>query len=162
MPFFSVLIPLYNKENFVKQTITSLISQSCQDFEVVIVNDGSTDNSLDVVYSLKNEKFKILNQKNQGVSAARNNGAAISQGQWIAFLDADDLWKPDHLQELKKCIDKLPEAELVSTSYKIKLQAEYLKTPNYSKIIPSEISYIKNYLEYSFNRSTLLDFQYCR
>jgi len=150
MPFFSVLIPLYNKENFIQRTLKSLFEQKFQDFDVIVVNDGSTDKSLDTVKSLKSDKIRLLNQQNQGVAAARNNGVKLSNAQWIAFLDADDIWKPEHLQELKNCIDKLPEAELVSNAYKIKLEHSFIKTPVYSKNLSMDISYIDNYLEYSF------------
>ncbi len=150
MPFFSVLIPLYNKENFVQRTLKSLLEQKFKDFEIIIVNDGSTDKSLEIVKSLKTEKINLLNQQNQGVAAARNNGVEVSKGKWIAFLDADDIWKPEHLQELKNCIDELPKAELVSNAYKIKLERSFIKTPVYSKNLSEGINYIDNYLEYSF------------
>jgi len=90
---FSVVIPLYNKERSVKNTIESVLNQTFQDFEVIVVNDGSTDNSLEVVKSFNDERIRIINQKNSGVSSARNRGIKEAKYEWIAFLDADDLWE---------------------------------------------------------------------
>lgn len=150
MPFISVLIPLYNKENFVEKTIQSALDQTYQDFEVVVINDGSTDKSLEIVKSFKDKRIKIFNQDNQGVAKARNNGVNNSQGEWVAFLDADDVWLPNHLSELRKCIHKLPKAKLVSTAYKINLQPAFIKTPTYSKAPSNYIDYIQDYLEYCY------------
>ena len=97
MPFFSVIIPLYNKENLIEQTISGLLDQSFTDFEVIIVNDGSTDNSLEKINHLIDNRFKIINQDNKGASFARNIGIENSNGNYIALLDADDYWNTNHL-----------------------------------------------------------------
>lgn len=119
MPFFSVIIPLYNKEDLVEQTITSLLNQLFTDFEVIIVNDGSTDNSLSKITPLIDSRFTIINQNNKGAASSRNTGVTLSKGSYIALLDADDLWKPNHLFELKKLIETFPSAGLYCNNYEI-------------------------------------------
>ncbi|MGB2685681.1 MAG: glycosyltransferase family 2 protein [Olleya sp.] len=120
MSFFSVIIPLYNKEKYVLKTITSVLQQSFQNFDIVIVDDGSTDQSLAIVKSLNNDKITVIQQENQGASIARNTAIAASNGSYIATLDADDIWDKNHLLELKKCINTCPEAVLFCTNYNIK------------------------------------------
>ncbi len=97
-PFFSVVIPLYNKELYIKDTLNSVLDQTFTDFEVIIVNDGSTDKSLNIVKRFTDERIKIISKKNNGLSAARNTGIKEVKADYIAFLDADDLWKKDYLQ----------------------------------------------------------------
>jgi len=115
-PFFSVIIPLYNKEQFVERCIRSVLAQRCGDYELIVVDDGSSDASAAVVRSISDPRIKILTQSNQGVSAARNKGAKSAAGQWLAFLDADDQWGHDHLAELKLIIDTFSEVGAVATS----------------------------------------------
>lgn len=103
---FSVVIPLYNKEKSIKNTIQSVLGQTFQEFEIVIVNDGSTDNSVKEVEKFDDKRVRLIHQENQGVSAARNRGIEEAQYEWIAFLDADDLWKNENLFEYKKAIDE--------------------------------------------------------
>ena len=89
MPFFSIIIPLFNKEKFLKATLESVFEQTFSDFEILVINDGSTDKSLEIVESIQHKKIKIYNQKNQGVSAARNLGIEKSTSDYCCFLDAD-------------------------------------------------------------------------
>ena len=103
---FSVIIPLYNKANFVRKTIESILNQTFTGFEIVVVNDGSTDNSLDVVNEISDPRIRIFTKENGGVSVARNFGIEKSQNEYIAFLDADDLWLPDYLETIKNMIEQ--------------------------------------------------------
>jgi len=119
MVLFSIVIPLYNKESFIKDTLKSVLSQTFQDFEVIIVNDGSTDNSLNEVLKIKDSRIKVVEQENQGAAWARNHGIKQANGLYIALLDADDTWKNNHLFELKKQIDCFPEAGLFCNNYEI-------------------------------------------
>ena len=89
----SVVIPLYNKEKQIKRTLQSVLTQTFQDFEIVIVNDGSTDNSTIEVEKIKDSRIRLIHQENAGVSAARNKGIEEAKYELIAFLDADDEWK---------------------------------------------------------------------
>lgn len=150
MPFFSVIIPLYNKANFIAETLKSVQDQSFSDFEVIVVNDGSTDRSLDVVQQIQDERIQIISQDNQGASSARNNGARLAKADWIALLDADDIWYKNHLEELHHTIQKLKEVDLASNAYQIKLNSDYIKIPIYSNKIPDRISFINNYFKYSY------------
>ena len=118
-PFFSVIIPLYNKENYIKATLESVLSQSFTDFEVIVVNDGSTDQGLSKISHFNDSRIKIINQKNLGVSEARNNGIANAKSEYIALIDADDYWYDNHLIELKKQIDLFPEAGLYCNNYEV-------------------------------------------
>jgi glycosyltransferase involved in cell wall biosynthesis len=118
MKMFSVVIPLYNKENHIVRTINSVLSQILMPFEIIIVNDGSTDNSLNAVSELKNvDRVKIISQMNLGVSAARNRGVDESAGKYVVFLDADDEWLPWHLHELDSMIKDFPDCGIYSVAH---------------------------------------------
>lgn len=116
---FSVIVPLYNKAGYVQRTLESVAAQTYRDFECIVVNDGSTDNSMEVVRGLKIEdrRLKILTQGNSGVAVARNNGVAVSKGEYVCFLDADDWWEPNFLEELDRLIREYPDAGLYATNY---------------------------------------------
>lgn len=88
--FFSVIIPLYNKEQYIAHTLQSVLSQDFNDFEVVVIDDGSTDKSLEVVNTFHDDRLHVICQDNAGPSAARNRGVQACSGDWVAFLDADD------------------------------------------------------------------------
>lgn len=150
MAFFSVIIPVYNKANFIAHTLQSVISQEFKDFEIILINDGSTDNSLDVIQKFEDKRIKIFNQENQGASSARNLGVEKANSKWIALLDADDHWYSNHLLELYKCILKFSDADVVSNAYEIKLSEDYTKSINISREIPNEVVLIKDYFSYSF------------
>ncbi len=113
----SVVIPLYNKERYIKRAICSVLNQSFGDFEIIIVNDGSTDNSLSIVEDIADARIKLINQKNAGVSAARNRGIMESKYDFIAFLDADDEWKENHLDVIVDLIQEFPSCGVFATSY---------------------------------------------
>lgn len=114
---FSVVIPLYNKELSIKDTIVSVLNQKFKDFELLIINDGSTDKSLDIVKTIKDQRIRIIDQKNQGVSSARNTGIQTSLYEFIAFLDGDDIWKDNHLEELYEMYQHFPDASVFVTSF---------------------------------------------
>ena len=101
MIIVSVIVPFYNSSRTIKATLNSIINQSFKDFECIIINDDSNDNSLEIVenFIAYDERFKVLNQKKKGVVSARNLGIKKSQGRFITFLDADDLWHKDFLKE---------------------------------------------------------------
>lgn len=108
MAEISVIIPVYNVENYLAECLDSVFNQTFKDYEVIIVNDGSTDNSLDIIktYEPKFKNIKIINQHNQGLSAARNAGVAASSGKYLFFLDSDDYLVPETLSLLyNACVD---------------------------------------------------------
>ena len=115
---FSIIIPLYNKEKFIRETVESALSQDLKDFEIIVVNDGSNDKSISKIEDISDNRLKIVNQANQGVGAARNTGMSHANFGWLALLDGDDLWAPNHLSELRKIIEKFPLSGMVATSYK--------------------------------------------
>ncbi|MGG5570943.1 glycosyltransferase family 2 protein [Myroides odoratimimus] len=113
---FSVVIPLYNKELSVKSTIQSVLNQSFQEFEVVVVNDGSSDESVKKVKEINDKRIRIIDKLNGGVSSARNMGITEAYYDWIALLDADDLWEENHLETVKKAIEKFDSSFVFTTS----------------------------------------------
>lgn len=98
----SVIIPAYNAELFISETIDSVLAQSYKHIEIIVIDDGSSDNTLAIANTYK-DRITILTQKNMGVSTARNYGAKKAQGKWLAFIDADDIWLPNKIeQQLEK------------------------------------------------------------
>lgn len=93
-PNISVIIPLYNKEYSIRRAINSVLSQTIQDFEIIVVNDGSIDNSVEIVKSIDDSRIVLISQPNKGVSTARNLGLTVAKGKYIVFLDADDVFSP--------------------------------------------------------------------
>lgn len=114
---FSVIIPLYNKEKDIEETLNSVINQSFRDFEIIVINDGSTDGSLEIVKKIINPKLKVYSIANGGASFARNYGVKLALGDYVAFLDADDYWYPYHLDNLKKLITNYPYMNWYATGY---------------------------------------------
>jgi len=115
---FSVIIPLYNKADHIRKAVHSVLHQTFTDFELIVVNDGSTDGGLDRIKCLKDERIKIFSQQNAGVSAARNNGVKEATHDYIAFLDADDWWDARYLNEMNNLINNFPEAGLYGAKYR--------------------------------------------
>lgn len=109
---FSVVIPLYNKEKYIRNTLKSVLDQTVHNFEIIVVDDGSTDGSLQAANSIANEKIKVISQKNAGVAVARNVGVENAKADYIAFLDADDKWQPNYLENIEKLIDEFPESDI--------------------------------------------------
>lgn len=116
-PKVSVIIPLYNKAPYIKRAIDSVLSQTIQDFEILVVNDGSTDEGEIIVQQCNDSRIRVINQENQGVSVARNNGVIASNSELIAFLDADDEWLPDFLETVLRLRNKWPNAGLYGTGW---------------------------------------------
>ncbi|MFK7748734.1 MAG: glycosyltransferase family 2 protein [Kordia sp.] len=118
MPLFSVIIPLYNKEKYIQQTVESVLQQTFVDFELLIVNDASTDKSVSVVSQISDDRIQLIeNPKNLGLSATRNHGISKAKGEIIALLDADDVWLPTFLETIQKLHISFPEATIYGTDY---------------------------------------------
>lgn len=115
IPKVSVIIPAYNAMTFLPETVESVLNQTFTDFEVIVVNDGSSDNVEQWLSEIKDPRVRLISQKNQGVSQARNTGILNSRGMYIAFLDADDLWEPTKLEKQVRCLDENAEIGLVDT-----------------------------------------------
>lgn len=106
MPKFSIIVPVYNVEEYIEKCLESITLQTYKDYEVIIINDGTKDNSMEIA---KKYPFKIINQKNQGLSAARNRGVQEAAGEYLLFLDSDDYIEKDLLKELNKSIKNKPD-----------------------------------------------------
>ncbi|MCJ8279468.1 MAG: glycosyltransferase family 2 protein, partial [Rivularia sp. ALOHA_DT_140] len=98
MATISVIIPTYNSQDTILETIESVQNQTFSDFEIVVINDGSTDLTLEILNAIKDERIQIYSYENGGVSLARNRGISHAKGEYIAFMDADDLWTADKLE----------------------------------------------------------------
>ncbi|TRX16587.1 glycosyltransferase family 2 protein [Flavobacterium franklandianum] len=153
MAFFTVIIPLFNKENFIENTLKSVLNQSFIDFEVLIINDGSTDKSEEKVLGFKDARIHYFYKKNSGVSAARNFGIEKAKSDYITFIDADDFWYPNFLQEMFENIDRFPELKVFSAAIEVETS---------KKIIPSTYSIVKtgdceivNYFEASSKETVI-------
>ncbi len=116
LPYFSVITSVYNYEKYVGDTITSVLASDYPRFEMIIINDGSTDHSLEVIekYAAKDKRIRIINQKNSGLSIARNKGMNIAKGDYFWFVDADDYIDPKALSKLAKQIKKTNRPDLIS------------------------------------------------
>lgn len=153
---FSIIIPLYNKEKHVKKAIDSVLNQTFRQFELIVVNDGSTDRSLDVVKKLLqslyaneflNGKVKIIDQSNRGVSSARNIGVKNAAYEYIAFLDADDWWDKTFLDEQTRLIKSFPGANIYGTGYyRVKNGRNIKSRIGYEDNYSGYIDYFKAYM----------------
>jgi len=112
--FITVVIPTYNRVTFLKDAIDSVLAQTFLDFELIVVDDGSTDDTPKLLSSYNN-KVRVITQTNQGPSAARNRGIETAKGEWIAFLDSDDVWKPDKLKKQVQFITDNPDTKICQT-----------------------------------------------
>lgn len=115
---FDVVIPLFNKEEFVEATVQSVVSQRYRDWRLFVVDDGSSDRGPDIVERFKDPRITLLRQANQGVGPARNAGIQQGSAEWIAFLDADDVWDEDHLEELDALRREFPDAVLIGCGFR--------------------------------------------
>jgi len=113
---FSVVIPLYNKRDYIQRAVGSVLSQTWQNFEVIVVDDGSTDGSAEVIECL-GRRVRVVWQANAGEGAARNAGIFEAHHDWVAFLDADDAWYPDHLEELDRIRRNFPDCDVIATDH---------------------------------------------
>ena len=116
-PIFSVIIPLYNKAKYINSALDSVLSQSIQDFEIIVIGGNSTDGSDDIVLNYSDSRIKFVHESGIGVSSARNQGIGMSRGNLIAFLDADDEWFPNYLETILRMRYRYPHAGIYSTDY---------------------------------------------
>lgn len=147
MAFFSIIIPLYNKELYISNTLDSVLQQDFEDFEIIIVNDGSTDSSEEIVMNYKDDRIRYFKQENAGVSTARNFGISQATSDYISFIDADDYWYPTFLSKFKQLIERYSEEKIFAAA--IELETELKTIPaeySISKSIAKDI-YLEDYFE---------------
>ena len=118
-PYITVVIPLYNKEDYIVRAVTSVLAQGYACFEVVVVDDGSSDASAERLAKIQDSRLKYVYQENQGEGAARNAGLRHASHDWVAFLDADDSWESGFLEAIVDLIHRYPSARLAATGYSI-------------------------------------------
>ena len=149
---FSIIIPLYNKAPYIAKAIQSVAAQTYQEFELIVIDDGSKDNSYRIAQKMLDTLtppfggWGANRQQNLGVSTTRNNGVKLAKYDYIAFLDADDWWEPSFLEEMKALIEEFPEAGIYGSSY-FKVRNGKFITPN----IGVEKGFEKGYIEYFKN-----------
>jgi glycosyltransferase involved in cell wall biosynthesis len=153
MPFFSVIIPLYNKENFIENTLRSVLNQDFTDFEVIIINDGSTDGSEAKVKQFEDHRIRYFSKENEGTSAARNHGITVSTADYITFIDADDYWYPDFLQQMSRNISRFPEHKVFSAAIEIETSKNII--PAQYSIEKTSDCEIVNYFDASSNTTII-------
>lgn len=153
MPYFSIIVPVYNKEKYIENTIKSVLQQRFADYELIIINDGSTDESESKILAFDDHRIKYFSKKNEGASIARNFGIEKSHADYITFLDADDYWYPDFLEEMYASIAEFPDQRIFSGAIEIE---------NSKNIIPSTYSIPKdqprmvvNYFEASYKEGVI-------
>jgi glycosyltransferase involved in cell wall biosynthesis len=133
----SIVIPLFNKASHIESAVRSVLAQSHQEFELIIVNDGSTDLGPTIIRTIKDPRVNIIDQSNAGVSAARNRGIDAARGELVAFLDADDLWHRDFLATIIRLKGNYPWAGLYATAYQIKKSADRVIDHRIKAVPPS-------------------------
>lgn len=117
MSRISVIIPLYNKVREIERTLRSVARQSVQPLEIIVVDDGSTDGSAEVVEAMALPIVRLVRQTNRGVSAARNLALEMAQGEWVALLDGDDCWEAEYLENVERMIDNYAAAGAIGTAF---------------------------------------------
>lgn len=144
----SVVIPLYNKEKSIASTLRTVLNQTFSDYEIVIVNDGSTDGSVEEIEKVQDDRIRLVHQPNAGVSAARNRGIEEAKGELIAFLDADDEWKPEYLATQYQLSLKYPECSVFACNYEFR-DVEGKVTPTIIRklLFTGEDGILSNYFE---------------
>jgi len=152
IPFFSVVIPVYNKGPHIHRSISSVLNQTFQDFELILVNDASTDNSLEEIQKFTDERIRLFQRTEPGPGgyAARNLGIEKAKGEWVAFLDADDEWYPHHLEKMHELAQKYPDVYFMGCGWQTekegvkKENAFYKSNKNQTALKISLTDYLKN------------------
>ena len=166
-PFFSIIVPVYNAEKYLDRCINSVLSQDCNDFEIILVDDGSTDNSMSICdsYKLLNERIVVIHQENSGQSKARNVGISVATGDYIIFLDSDDYLTSNVLEKTKKHLSGLSMCEMLQIKTTVVYENSKKKKDYYPLIKIDGYMDGVSFLKSSFNLfycSTVWSFIYRR
>lgn len=153
MPRFSVVIPIYNKVPFLAHTLKSVLQQRMDDFELILVNDGSTDSSAEVVAGFSDPRIRYFSRENQGASAARNFGIEQAVSDYITFLDADDYWYPNMLQRMLEAIETYPEQKVFSGA--IEVETPWKIFPAQYTVAPRLLFQVVDYFDASMKTTVI-------
>ncbi len=151
---FSIVIPVFNKEKYIKETILSVLNQTYDNYEIIIINDASTDNSLKIIEEVISDKAVIINNKNNlGLSASRNIGFEASSDKYVTFLDGDDVWEKNFLKEINELIINFPKESIFGTYYKENYNGKilYPKININEKLLGTKFV-VKNFFEANLRR----------
>lgn len=162
--YFSIIIPLYNKADYIERAIQSIINQTYQNFEIIVVNDGSSDNGEKIVESISDNRIVLINQQNQGVSASRNNGAHKARYNMLTFLDADDVWHETFLGEANRLVNQYPNAGIFGLNNYFEFPNGKIVFENYEWLFNGKKSgLIENYFDLflKIGRSPFSNSNYC-
>ena len=156
---FSVIMPVYNGEKFIEDAVNSVCAQTYDNWELIIVNDGSKDNTADVLKKYEiNSQIKIIHKENGGVSVARNTAISASQGEYIVFLDADDVWHSNHLEVMNELITEYPDAGLYATFTRTELvNGGIIEECDFFKDKP-DVVYLEDFFEAYYNDKSAMIF----
>lgn len=148
----SVIIPLYNKESSIATALDSVLAQTYQDFEVVVVDDGSSDGGAAIVEGYADSRIRLIRQTNAGVSAARNRGIEEAKGEYVAFLDADDEWRSAYLEEQNRLTKKYPQCDVFVTNYEFREPSGYMVSTILRKLPSKDADFeLTNYFEVAYS-----------
>ena len=148
---FSVIITVFNKEKQIKNTIKSVLEQTYTNFEIIIINDGSTDASENEILKLTDAKISYFKTANKGAAAARNFAIEMAKSEWLCFLDGDDLWKISHLEELKRLLDDFPNCGIYASRYQLEFKTNTFLEPKFLGLENDYRGIVSNYFEASMN-----------
>lgn len=148
----SIIIPLYNKAACIATALECVLAQTYQDFEIVVVDDGSTDDGASIVERYTDSRIRLIRQDNTGVSAARNRGIEEAKGEYVAFLDADDEWMPEYLEVQHQLTEKYPQCDVFATNYEFRGPSGNM-VPTILRRLPSkdEDFELTNYFEVAYS-----------
>ncbi len=144
---FSAVIPLYNKQKHIKSALDSVLGQLYEPSEIIIINDGSTDKGPDIVKACRDLRIMMITQQNKGPASARNTGIRIARYPFIAFLDADDEWKPDFLKSIKGLIREFPGCGLYATGYDVIRKTGSIQSITARSLSPGWKGILENYFK---------------
>ena len=153
MIYFSIVIPLYNKSNYIEKTLRSVLNQTFTNYEIIIINDGSTDESESKVNGFNDDRIQLYNQKNQGAAMARNLGIEKAKHDYIAFLDADDLWMENHLEILKNLIQDFPNSGIFASRYQLIFNEGKVSIPQLKGISADFYGIVPDYFDATLNHA---------
>lgn len=168
----SIIIPLYNKANFIEEALRSILNQTYQNFEIIVVDDGSSDDGVERVRAINDSRIMLVQQVNGGVSRARNKGISLAKGDLVCFLDADDWYLPQYLNAIVVMAQRYPELAFFATYYKrVHIERDEAKFWDVPDTIPMEVvdnlfqrwrsSILFNIDSFAARRKLLLEFQPC-